>query len=145
MLHSSNTTLRLTIQGASYDLPETLFYFESGQEFTVGLFECGTWPEIPVGERIRLELYTKNELVESLKSVFIIRREFTNPDYGNVTIRYVFSTDADSDWQIDPMKLDMIHYKSDRVYDYAVSDAVKSLNTTINNWTRNCTCGDETK
>jgi hypothetical protein len=147
MIHSSNTVLRLTIKGASYDMPETLFYFESSRCETVGLFECSTCPEIPVGERIKIELFTRNELVECLDSVFIIRKEFTNPDYGNVSTRYIFSTHLESTWQINPVKLDMLHYKSDRIYDYAVTDAVKALNNTIttkiNNWTRNCTCGDD--
>ena len=150
-IHSSNTVLRLTIDGVSYDLPETLLYFEKSVLGIYGLFECPVEVEKLTigGYAIKIELFTRDRLVESLPGVFIIRKEFTNPDYGEVVYQYIFSTNVSHFWHIDPVKLDSIHYKSNRIYDYAVTDAVKALNSTIttklNHWTRTCTCGDDKK
>lgn len=144
MLHSSNTVLRLTIKCAQYDLPESLLYFEEDRYGISGLFESGSSVDIAVGDPLKIELFTKNGPVEQINTT-IIRKEFTNPDYGTAIYRYVFSPDLK--WRIDPVMLDIIHYKSNKIYDYAVTDAVKALNNTIttkiSNWTQNCTCGDE--
>lgn len=151
MLHSSNTVLRLTIGEASYDLPETLLYFEKNSKGTNGIFELAKGDGWDIGlipgKIIKIGLLTRVGSVETLDVVFITRKEFIVPNYGNVMYRFTFSNDPNSAWQIDPAKLDMIHYKSDRIYDYAVADAVKALNNTfvakLNYWTRNSTHGDE--
>ena len=161
-LHSSNTVLKLDVKGTVHLLPETLLYFERNNYSLYGFFEIGVnmfaggsnqnvmKKMIEDVDPVKVEVITSNAakrieinpfdydiigVIESLGICYIYKQEFIVPSHGSLMCRYYFSNKISDrhDWSIDSKKLDDMHYKDNRVYDYAVKDAITELTEVIEN------------
>ena len=155
-LHSSNVVLRIDVRGTTCIYENALNYHEQSNSGLAGFLETpvefygSDVSSIGILERamdaketVNLSIITKSSaetgeaggVVEDLGDCFIYKIQYLVPDFGKLVARFYFSDNVNCKWTMSLADIAEMRHNDKKVFDYAVTDALKLVAEQIANLT----------